>query len=58
VLALVAEGLSNRAIGERLYLSPKTVSVHLSAVMRKLGASSRTEAAVRGAHLLAEDAAS
>ncbi|QIK62857.1 AAA family ATPase [Leucobacter viscericola] len=45
VLDLIAEGLSNRQIGERLYISPKTVSVHVSAVLRKLGVSTRTQAA-------------
>ncbi|HEU4467084.1 MAG TPA: AAA family ATPase, partial [Agromyces sp.] len=44
VLDLIAEGLSNRQIGERLYISGKTASVHVSAILRKLGASSRTEA--------------
>ncbi|MFJ4223800.1 AAA family ATPase [Microbacterium sp. NPDC089695] len=47
VLELIAEGLSNRQIGERLFISVKTVSVHVSAVLRKLGVGSRTEAAVR-----------
>lgn len=46
VLELIAEGLSNRQIGERLFISIKTVSVHVSAVLRKLGVSTRTEAAV------------
>ncbi len=46
VLDLIAEGLSNRQIGERLFISVKTVSVHVSAVLRKLGVSTRTEAAV------------
>ncbi len=45
VLELVAEGHSNRQIGERLFISGKTVSVHVSAILRKLGAASRTEAA-------------
>jgi DNA-binding CsgD family transcriptional regulator len=45
VLELIAEGLSNGQIAERLYISRKTVSVHVSAVLRKLGAASRTEAA-------------
>lgn len=44
VLALVAEGLSNRQIGERLYISGKTVSVHVSRVLAKLGAGGRAEA--------------
>ncbi|MFZ4894290.1 helix-turn-helix transcriptional regulator [Plantibacter sp. Mn2098] len=46
VLELVAAGLSNRQIGERLFISTKTASVHVSAILRKLGASTRTEAAV------------
>lgn len=46
VIDLVAEGLSNRQIGERLFISAKTASVHVSAILRKLGVSSRTEAAV------------
>jgi DNA-binding NarL/FixJ family response regulator len=46
VLALIAEGLTNRQIGERLFISVKTASVHVSAILRKLGASSRTEAAM------------
>jgi DNA-binding CsgD family transcriptional regulator/tetratricopeptide (TPR) repeat protein len=44
VLDLVAEGLSNGQIADRLYISRKTVSVHVSAILRKLGAASRTEA--------------
>jgi DNA-binding NarL/FixJ family response regulator len=44
VLELVSAGLTNRQIGERLYISEKTASVHLSRVMAKLGAGSRTEA--------------
>ncbi|WP_371300497.1 AAA family ATPase [Cellulomonas sp. Y8] len=44
VLALAAEGLSNRQIGERLYISGKTVSVHMSRVLDKLGAGGRAEA--------------
>ncbi|WP_309064857.1 ATP-binding protein [Microbacterium sp.] len=47
VLELLAEGLSNRQISERLFISVKTVSVHVSAILRKLGASSRSEAAAR-----------
>ncbi len=44
VLGLVAEGLTNREIGKRLFISEKTASVHLSNVMAKLNVSSRTEA--------------
>ncbi|GAA1982364.1 helix-turn-helix transcriptional regulator [Isoptericola halotolerans] len=44
VLELVAQGLSNRQIGERLYISTKTVSVHVSNVLAKLGVSGRAEA--------------
>uniref|UniRef100_UPI0013D0A8B9 helix-turn-helix domain-containing protein n=1 Tax=Cellulomonas iranensis TaxID=76862 RepID=UPI0013D0A8B9 len=44
VLTLVAQGLSNRQVGERLFISGKTVSVHVSNVLAKLGASGRTEA--------------
>ncbi|MGI5187416.1 helix-turn-helix transcriptional regulator [Promicromonospora sp. CA-289599] len=47
VLALVAEGLTNGQIAERLYISTKTASVHVSAILRKLGVSTRTEAALR-----------
>jgi DNA-binding CsgD family transcriptional regulator/tetratricopeptide (TPR) repeat protein len=44
ILALVAAGRSNGEIGQQLFISAKTVSVHVSNVMAKLGAGSRTEA--------------
>ncbi len=44
VLALVAEGRSNREIADRLYISAKTVSVHVSNILSKLAAGGRTEA--------------
>ena len=47
VLQLVAEGLSNRSIAMELEISEHTVKYHLNAIMRKLGAQSRTEAVVR-----------
>jgi two-component system, NarL family, response regulator DevR len=46
VLALVAEALTNREIGERLHLSEKTVRNHVTSVLRKLGLHHRTEAAL------------
>jgi DNA-binding CsgD family transcriptional regulator/tetratricopeptide (TPR) repeat protein len=44
VLVQVAAGRTNREVGEELYISEKTVSVHLSRIMAKLGASRRAEA--------------
>ena len=45
ILALVAEGRSNGEIGKQLFISAKTVRVHVSNILAKLGASGRTEAA-------------
>jgi DNA-binding NarL/FixJ family response regulator len=45
VLGLLVEGCTNREIARRLYISEKTVSVHVSNILAKLGARSRTEAA-------------
>jgi DNA-binding NarL/FixJ family response regulator len=45
VLALVAAGKTNREIGTELFVSEKTASVHVSNILRKLGVSSRVEAA-------------
>jgi DNA-binding CsgD family transcriptional regulator len=45
VLELVAEGLSNREIGERLHASQHTVANHVRAILSKTGAANRTEAA-------------
>jgi NarL family two-component system response regulator LiaR len=44
VLALMRQGLSNRAIAERLIISPSTADFHVSNILGKLGVSSRTEA--------------
>jgi DNA-binding CsgD family transcriptional regulator/tetratricopeptide (TPR) repeat protein len=44
VLGLVAEGLTNPQVAQRLFLSPRTVQRHLNSVYRKLGVSSRTAA--------------
>lgn len=51
VLALIEQGLSNRQIGERLFISAKTASVHVSSILRKVGASTRTEAVYRAARV-------
>jgi DNA-binding NarL/FixJ family response regulator len=58
IIALVAEGRSNAEIGRQLFISAKTVSVHVSNVLGKLGVSGRTEAAsiARRRGLLPEDA--
>ena len=45
VLALVAEGATNRQIGAALYMAEKTASVHVSRILSKLGVQSRTQAA-------------
>ncbi len=45
VLTLVAAGRTNRQIGEELYVSDKTASVHVSNILRKLGVNSRVDAA-------------
>jgi len=46
ILALLAEGRSNREIAQRFYLSEKTVKAHLAAIFRKLGVTNRTQAAM------------
>jgi DNA-binding NarL/FixJ family response regulator len=51
VLQLLARGLANKAIAERLEISENTVKFHLAAITGKLGVSSRTEAVVKGAKL-------
>jgi DNA-binding NarL/FixJ family response regulator len=45
VARLLAEGLSNSQLAERLYISPRTAAVHVSNILSKLGMSSRTEVA-------------
>jgi DNA-binding CsgD family transcriptional regulator len=49
VLALLAEGLSNKEIAAELKLSPHTAKFHVTALLDKLGAVTRTEAVVRAA---------
>ncbi|HEY6935260.1 MAG TPA: response regulator transcription factor, partial [Marmoricola sp.] len=46
ILSLIAEGLTNRQIGEQLYLAEKTVKNYVSSILSKLGLERRTQAAV------------
>jgi DNA-binding CsgD family transcriptional regulator len=45
VLALVAQGRTNRQIGQELFITPKTASIHVSRILAKLGVAGRGEAA-------------
>ena len=54
ILALIAEGLTNRMIGERMFLAEKTVKNYVSNLLSKLGMERRTEAAVYATKLAAE----
>ncbi|MDT5056229.1 MAG: hypothetical protein QOF66_4595 [Mycobacterium sp.] len=45
-MALVAEGLTNAEIGERLFMSPATARTHVSRILTKLGARDRTQLVV------------
>jgi DNA-binding CsgD family transcriptional regulator len=48
ILRLMAEGLSNKEIAERVHLSENTVKSHIQAILQKLGVRNRVQAAVRG----------
>ena len=52
ILTLVAEGLTNREIAERMFLSEKTIKNYVSSLLAKLGLERRTQAAVLAAKLL------
>ena len=56
VLALVAEGLRNAGIAERLFLSSRTIDHHVSSILRKLGVRTRGQAVAEASRLnLLED---
>ena len=52
ILVLIAEGLTNRQIGERLFLAEKTIKNYVSSILAKLGLERRTQAAVLASRLL------
>jgi len=52
LLALIAEGLTNRQIGEQMFLAEKTVKNYVSSILAKLGLERRTQAAVLASKLL------
>ena len=52
ILGLIGEGLTNRQIGERMFLAEKTVKNYVSSILSKLGLERRTQAAVLASRLL------
>jgi two-component system response regulator DevR len=52
ILALIAEGLTNRQIAERMFLAEKTIKNYVSSILAKLGLERRTQAAVLASKLL------
>jgi two-component system, NarL family, response regulator DevR len=51
VLALISDGLTNREMGERLFLAEKIIKNYVSGLLAKLGMQRRTQAAVYGAEI-------
>jgi DNA-binding NarL/FixJ family response regulator len=56
ILELIGEGLTNRQIGERLFLAEKTVKNYISGLFAKLGMERRTQAAAYAARVFGESA--
>ena len=50
ILGLIADGLSNKEIAERVFVSENTVKNHVRAILEKLPAKSRIDAVVKGVH--------
>jgi two-component system, NarL family, response regulator DevR len=57
ILELIGEGLTNRQIGERMYLAEKTIKNYVSAVFAKLGMERRSQAAAYSARMSADGSA-
>jgi two-component system, NarL family, response regulator DevR len=55
ILELIGEGLTNRQIGERMFLAEKTVKNYVSALFQKLGMERRTQAAAYAAKISSQD---
>ncbi len=55
ILELIGEGLTNRQIGERMFLAEQTVKNYVSALFQKLGMERRTQAAAYAARLSGEE---
>ena len=55
ILELIGEGLTNRQIGERMFLAEKTVKNYVSALFQKLGMERRTQAAAYAAHVFGDN---
>ena len=54
ILDLITDGLTNKQIGERLFLAEKTVKNHVTSLLAKLGVKGRTQAAVLASRLRRE----
>jgi two-component system response regulator DevR len=55
ILELIGEGLTNRQIGEQMFLAEKTVKNYVSALFAKLGMERRTQAAAYAARIFSQD---